>query len=497
MVTAVENTILLCLLTCSFAVPLGAVLAILLVRTNVAGRTLAWVCLGSQIALPLYVFAGGWCAAVGTQGWLPAVMPSWFWSSQSTGSVLIVALVHALASVPWVCFLTSLGLTYSNRSVEETAQLEGGWWSVLRLAVAPQLRIWLMASCLFCCLPILTEMVVTNLYQVPSVAEQIYLDASLGTVTPMTYVAASLLCMLPVVLAGLLWFRLSPPWQDVAFRAANHPAEPVRLGASRLAFSGLVWGIVFALVAIPILSLGAKAGWKADTAADGSARYGWSLERFVQTIKEGGMLFGEEFTWSSLIGIASATIAMALAALLLRISVGSSSRRLVASCLMLLLVSVPGPAVGMFVTWLLNRGQPAFVGYLYDATITAPVLAQQFRLLPLAWVVALTICYTVAPSTAQQLSLDGIRPGVASFIQLLPQLWRKLAAAWVLLFVLSVGELSCSLLVLPPGMTTLSKRLFEMLHFGMRHQDSALCGVLVLLGWAVSFVLQKTLRDRG
>ncbi|GAB5404988.1 MAG: hypothetical protein Aurels2KO_32190 [Aureliella sp.] len=497
MVTAVENTILLCLLTCLFAVPLGCLLAILLGRTNVVGRSVAWICLGSQIALPLYVFAGGWCAAVGTQGWLPAIAPRLFQTSQSTGSVLIVALVHTLAAIPWVCFLTSLGLTYSNRSLEETAQLEGGVWSVLRLAVGPQMRIWVMASCLFCCLPILTEMVVTNLYQVPSVAEQIYLDASLGTVTPMTYVAATLLCMLPVVSAGLIWIWLSPPWRDVAFRATTHPAEPLQLGRYRVACSSFVWTVVFALVAIPIVSLCAKAGWKAETASDGTARYGWAFERFVQTIKEGATLFGEEFTWSFVIATVSATASLLVAGLLLRISTGSRALRIAVSCGMLLLVSVPGPAVGMFVTWLLNRSEPAFLGYLYDATIAAPVLAQQFRLLPLAWVIALTVAYTVAPSTLQQLTLDGIRPGIASLVQLLPQLWRKLVSAWVLLAVMSIGELSCSLLVLPPGMTTLSKRLFEMLHFGMRHQDSALCGVLVLLGWTVSLVLRKTLSDRG
>lgn len=494
--TAVTNTILLCTLTCLFAVPIGTFLAVFLSRTDVKARSAAWIFLGSQIALPLYVFAGGWCAALGTQGWLPAIGPDWLQTTQSTGTVVTVALVHGLASTPWVSFLISLGLTHSERSLEETAQLESGWTATLRDTVLPRLQVWVLASCLFCCLPVLTEMVVTNLFQVPSVAERIYLDASLGTVTPVTYVAATLFCILPVLLAGGLWLWVSPPWSEVAFRATHFPAGMISLGPARYAMSAAVWMLVLGLVVVPIASLVVKAGWRAETLPDGSARYGWDVQRLVQTAIEGFTEFGHEFYWSSQIAIASTCIASACAWLLLWLSGGRWRARAIVSVVMLLLVSIPGPAVGMLVIALMNRGEPAWVGYLYDATIAAPVLSQQFRLLPYAWVIAITISATIAQSTREQLQLDGFRPGLRFAWQLLPQVWRKLAAAWIILAVLSVGELSCSLLVLPPGMTTLSKRLFEMLHFGMRHRDSALCGVLIVLGWVVSFVLRKTLSDR-
>lgn len=472
-------------------------LAVFLSRTDVKARSTAWICLGSQIALPLYVFAGGWCAAFGTQGWLPAIGPDWLQTTQSTGTVVTVAFVHALASIPWVSYLISLGLTHSERSLEETAQLESGWSATLRDTVLPRLRLWVLASCLFCCLPVLTEMVVTNLFQVPSVAERIYLDASLGTVTPFTYVAATLFCMAPILLAGGVWIWLAPPWSEVAYRATHFPAATIALGRARYAFSCGVWLLVLGLVVVPIASLIVKAGWRAETLADGAAVYGWDVSRLVQTVIEGFTEFGHEFYWSSLIALASTSIAMVIAGLLLWLSSGRRLVRVIVSMVMMLLVSVPGPAVGMLVIALMNRGEPAWVGYLYDATIVAPVLSQQFRLLPYAWVIAITVSATIAHSTKEQLQLDGFRSGPQVAWQLLPQVWQKIVAACVILAVLSVGELSCSLLVLPPGMTTLSKRLFEMLHFGMRHQDSALCGVLIVLGWAVSFVLRKTLSDRS
>ncbi|MEZ6080106.1 MAG: hypothetical protein R3C56_31855 [Pirellulaceae bacterium] len=66
------------------------------------------------------------------------------------------------------------------------------------------------ASCLWCRVPVLTEMVVTNLYQVPTVAEQVYLDATQGSFSPWTYVASVWLCLLPILAVGIWLSRYAP-----------------------------------------------------------------------------------------------------------------------------------------------------------------------------------------------------------------------------------------------------------------------------------------------
>lgn len=162
----------------------------------------------------------------------------------------------------------------------------------------------------------------------------------------------------------------------------------------------------------------------------------------------------------------------------------------------LLLLAVPGPMVGMLIIALLNRSQPAWIGWLYDTTLAAPLLAQQFRLFPLAWLLTLGIFGSISPRIQQQASLEGLSKFQWARCVLWPQTWRLWSVALLMLFALSVGELSCTILVLPPGVTTLSMRIFEMLHFGMRHQDSGLCGLLILLGWGVAVSAWKTLSDR-
>ena len=153
--------------------------------------------------------------------------------------------------------------------------------------------------------------------------------------------------------------------------------------------------------------------------------------------------------------------------------------------------------MGVLCIYLLNRTEPIFLGQLYDQTLAAPVLAQQFRLLPLAWLFALGIFASIDGRSWELAKLEGFSTFQIVRTLVWPQTGSRWLVAWMILALMSVGELSTTILVLPPGVTTLSMRLFEMLHFGMRHQDSGLCLALIFLGWLAAFVAWKTLIDRN
>jgi iron(III) transport system permease protein len=71
--------------------------------------------------------------------------------------------------------------------------------------------------------------------------------------------------------------------------------------------------------------------------------------------------------------------------------------------------------------------------------------------------------------------------------------WRALALAWLLAMVVAVGDLAASILVVPPGVTTLSIRIFGLLHYGVEDQVAGIClalavlvgGVLIVSIWLV------------
>ncbi|MEO8269902.1 MAG: hypothetical protein ABI557_09280, partial [Aureliella sp.] len=462
------------------------------------------IAISSQLAVPLYVIAGSWSAGLGLQGWLRFHSTSVAWlpidrlsagMEAGLGSLLAVSVIHALAAIPWVVLIVSLGLSRAHRGQEETALIDGGRWHLLRYSVLPRLRLWLAASCLWCAVPVLTEMVVTNLYQVPTVAEQVYLDATQGSLSPWTYVASVWLCLLPILAVGIWLSRYAPPWHEVIAGIAQHRGYLVALGPSRWLWAVGLWTVVLLIVGLPIANLIIKAGWQPTLNAHGHSQYGWSASRLSTTIYESLTLYYDHFYWSTMLAIGSTTLALTAATLLSALA-GSGRVKMTVYLLALTMVAVPGPLAGILIISLMNRNDPAWLGLLYDSTLAAPILAQQFRLFPLAWLLCQAILAGISPRVWEQAAVDGLTQMQKLVRVIGPQTWQQWLVAALILAVMSVGELSCSILVLPPGVATLSMRMFEMLHFGMRHQDSGLCGLLLLLGWLVALLSWKTLKDR-
>jgi iron(III) transport system permease protein len=501
LINAVGNTWLAIAVCLVIAVPIGLMLSVLLVRGDVHGRRLALVAVASQLAIPLYVFAGGWSAGVGMQGWIQ--IAHWLgptgvgWMQGWLGSLLAVSLIHALAAIPWVVLILSIGLGQTDRSEEEMALLDGGWFHTMRFLWWPRLRVWIVVCCLWCAVALLTEMVVSNLYMFSTIAELIYLDFSRDTSSPTTYLAAFGLSILPVFLVGILLGRRVPAWNQILVKPMHFMATPISLGKWRMLASLVVWVFVVVLVGLPLVNLVIKAGWQPQPLDNGLVTYGWSIHRFLQTLKEAVTLFQHEYYWSLLLAVCSTGVSIALSGVLYGASVGggkaAESKRILRFALhglMLLLIATPGPLAGALVSGLLNRPSPEWLGRAYTSTLIAPILAQQFRLLPLCWLVTCAImnsiprrCWEIGHSDALS-KLETLR------VIVWPQTWTYWLGMLLLLLCISIGELSCTINVLPPGVTTTSMRLFEILHFGMRHQDSAICIILILMGWLAAYVMR-------
>ena len=58
-----------------------------------------------------------------------------------------------------------------------------------------------------------------------------------------------------------------------------------------------------------------------------------------------------------------------------------------------------------------------------------------------------------------------------------------MASLWILAFAISVGDLSTSILAVPPGVTTVAIRVFNLVHYGVEDQLAGLC-LLSVAGFA-------------
>ena len=78
----------------------------------------------------------------------------------------------------------------------------------------------------------------------------------------------------------------------------------------------------------------------------------------------------------------------------------------------------------------------------------------------------------------------------------LPLMLPGIVVAFMTVFLLAMGELSATLLVLPPGRNTLAVKTYNLLHYGASDAVAGLCLFLVLTGWFIGTVATIVLIKR-
>lgn len=489
----IRNTAGLASGAAALAVPTGAVLAFLLLRTDLPGRTMLLVVFGAMLFVPIYLQAAGWDAGFGKQGWY----------SFAHGSVAAPILdgwraaiwIHGVAAIPWVILITGLGLWLVEPELEEAAMLDGSALAVFfRITVCHALP-FLVVAVLWILVNVGTEMTVTDLYRVRTFAEEIYIDVpfvgAIDALEPLrpTGVATALFVSSLVASALLLLSPLVPPEHF-----PSHTGRRVfRLRHWRWPLAVVVGLLVLVLVGTPMMNVIYKAGLVVEQ-VDGARVRHWSLMSFIRIVFSSPREFGEEHGWTLLIASLSATAAIVVAAPL-----GWLARRgwlpsvpalgVAAVCL-----AIPGPMIGLSVIWLLNREQSDLSVWLYDRTVFAPWLAMLVKSLPIAVLMLWYAFRTVPDELLESASSEGAGP-VARFIRIgLPGRWRSLTAAWLAAFAVASGDLAASILVVPPGVTTIPVRVFGLLHSGVDDQVAGICLTTVWGFYAIGGLLVWLLR---
>ena len=71
----------------------------------------------------------------------------------------------------------------------------------------------------------------------------------------------------------------------------------------------------------------------------------------------------------------------------------------------------------------------------------------------------------------------------------LPLVRHGLLTGFFIAFVLAMGELGVTLLILPPGMATIPIKIYNYMHYGAEATVAALCLILLALQWLFSLSL--------
>ncbi len=478
------NSTLLALGSAVIALPIGTLLAILLMRLALPGRRLAIACLGLLLFLPLFVQVSGWDAAIGKLGWYTLAF------STSDRPLLVglpaAIVLHGIAAIAWVTLIVGLGLATVDARQEEAALLETTPLGVLLGITLPQVRTFLMAAALWLAVATASDMTVTNIYLIDpaemTYTEQFYMNYSLAPDAERAVLAVlpGLVALVALILATL-WIMAAVTGQ----RTIGGRIERVTFaaGRSRLPLAALLWGLIGLLIAVPLVSLITKAGFTVNEVGGQRVR-SWSAAKAWEVVSMAPDQYQDVFEWTLAIALAAATLALLLALLLAAPARRGGWRSLPAIAVAVLAMATPGPLIGVLLMRALNQEWSPALIYLYDKTAFAPVIAQAIRALPIAILLVWHSLATVNDDELSAAALDGAGPLCRFWLIALPQRWTAIAGAWLAALAIAAGDLAWSHLVMPPGMETVQRRVFGLIHYGADEQVAGIC-LVVAAAYAV------------
>lgn len=451
------------------ALALGGALGLICARTRAPGRRL--VVAGAVLAASVPVFATGtaWMALLGSSFWLRLDS----WQARALGA----AWLQGLAYTPHALLLIGIGFARANAELEDAARLEGGRWAAWRLVIVPGVAWWFGAAALVVLGLSFTDITITDLLRVRTYPEEVYTQFQAHN-EPWPAAALAVPGTLALaLLVALTWHRARHLGELGEGDAGRHGLRLATGPLGRVVTGGLLLGAA-ALLVVPLASLVLACR---------------SVAEFVVAARS----TGQELGFTLVLATLSALLGTAWAAAAAWLMVRRPRWRTVVLGAVLLLLATPAPIVGEGLILLLNRPGP--LGDFYG-TPGILVLAQLCRVAAYGVLCLAPVWRALPVAYDEQARVDGANWLQRLLLVFVPAGWRALLATAFLLFTLAVNELGASMLVAPPGITTLSVRFATLLHTGVYPDAAGLCLMMIagvlLPGIALTALLWRSLQQR-
>ncbi len=481
----VTNSLVLTLETLALSLPMGTAVAWMLLRSDLPGRRTGVSIIVVLLFLPLYLQASAWQAGFGQEGWYSPHASGEPWVSGWNAALW----VHTLAAIPWVVLFAGLGLRTVEPALEEQALLDGTPWQVFRRVTLPACRPALGLAAVWVAMFTAGEMTVTSTFAVRTYAEEVYTQIAMHD-----QAAGAMAALLPGIVGTLVLLGIG---MFCCVRLAR-PERPLNLKSSRVfALGGWRWPLALSVLAamlllagVPLANLIYKAGVLVAQTEAGRVRT-WSAGKCLWTILLAPWQCRRECTWSLVIGSLAATAAVVTAIPLAWLARKSRWLGTLAIAVALVCLVVPGPLVALAIIGLLNRPALPWLVRLYDHPIFAPWMALTIRAMGPAVLVLWHAVRTIPQPLLDSAATEGCGPLGQLVRIVLPLRLPALGAAWLIGLSLALGDLTASILVVPPGVETLSIHIFNLVHYGVEDQvagiclalTATLCGLAVTVTW--------------
>lgn len=433
------NSTLLGVTSAVFASLIGAPLGLLLARVHLPAKRLLRMALVLPLIIPPYVFALAWILFTGPTGLLSRaigynLLSAWTYSF--AGAVVVLSVAY----FPLAMLATEAAARRVDGHLEEGALLVANTRRVLWRITMPLIAPMVTAAALIIFVLALSEFGVPSLLRVRVYTTEVFTAfAALYDFGAATALAVPLLVVTVIVTFAI---KLVMGERFISARRSIHPPLTMVLGRWRVIATG---GAIFVLaisVVLPLISLAYEAG---------------SVQRISSTFKGSS----DAIINSLLLAAIAATLIVFLATFLGYWRGRARTRsRGVFDLVLLVIFAVPSTVLGIGLIGLWNR--PGLLSEIYTSqgiiiisyiarflTVAALILAATVRQIPESLEEAAEVAGGSWPRTFAQIMIPNMIPGIV--------------AAWLVSFILCVGELGTTVLVSPPGETTLPVRMYTLI----------------------------------
>lgn len=497
------NTAKLALGVWCLSVPIGMGLGLLIARTDLPGRMGGALLLGGLMATPLYLQCAAWQAGFGVDGWFTQWMTPQAARPWLEGWVAAIW-IHGVAAVPWIALFVGVAARTVPPELEEVALLDGSAGRVFAAITLRQAAPAIALGALWVGLTVAGEMTVTDFFVIRTYAEEVYTELNVGNWAKINAPTGESGAPdgLPGVAAGgvLMCITIAAGWMlsgalAVPPRGTRGRELTFSLGKGRWPAAAVVWVGLALMLGVPLASLMYKAGLEVAVDSEGARRV-WSGVKLAAVVVEAPRRYAREFGWS--LAAAGLATAMALAAAI-PLAFGARRgkwQRLAVMALATAGLAIPGPLVGLGLVRLFDLPGWSLLNYLADRTVFVTALGQAIRAGPVTLFLAWQAMQSIPAGTLEAAEVDGAGPwrrlALAARMR-----WRGLACAAGATWVLAMGELPATLVIVPAGIDPLSRHIFGLLHANVEDQAAGICLALIGLHGGVGWGLFLALRNRA
>ena len=470
--TLFYNTTLLAVGVAALSTAIGAPLGITLARVPMKRKAAIRVGLAAPMLLPPYVVALAWIYLATTSGFLTLlvdrdVMTSWTYSLPA--AILVLSLVF----YPLSMLASEVGLRRIDGRLEEAALVVASPRRVLRRITLPLAAPSIAAAALVIFVLAASEFGVPSLLRVRVYTTEVFTAfAALYDFSRAIVLAVPLLVLCAAV--GAIAARLLGDRIVSATRLTG--SHPPLFDRWRRAAQLAVAVVFVVTVALPVVVLVREA-------------------LNVRSVSASLAGAGEAIANSLILSTFGATVAVAVAAGL-GYARGRAWERFAnhLDTLFVVLFAVPSTIVGVGLIGLWNRSGVVGTVYGTDAMF---VLAYLARFVPVAALILSTAVRYVPISHEEAAAAAGAGWLRTMYRIVRPQLRLALAAAWIVVFVLSFGELGASVLIAPPGESTLPIRIYTIIANAPPAQVAALALLQAVVVFTPLMVLVAVTSRQG